>query len=497
MNKPSLLHFPGDGLLTALQDRVGTDPVPLADPPPGSGLEPVMGELGLPVLGKTLEMIREGWDSSPVMHEKYGDVFWVRAFGTRVAMVIGPDAVQEVLQNKGKVYSQSGWEYFIGPFFNRGLMLLDGQEHLLHRRIMQEAFTRPRLEAYQDRIQRIVDRVVPTWPTDEPMLMYPAVKSLSLDVATEIFMGTPSTSQPDDETHGLTQAFIDAVRAGTGLIRTQVPVLRTRWNKGLEGRRLLDAYFRARIPAKRASDDDDLFAALCHVETEDGLRFTDDDIVSHMIFLMMAAHDTSTITATGMAYYLAKHPEWQDKARAESLALGSATPTIDELDSLTTLDLVFKEAMRLVAPVPALVRRATEDTALAGRYLPKGTIVVVGPGAVHTIGDHWVNATDFDPLRYVEPRSEHKAHRYGYVPFGGGAHKCIGMAFGTNEVKALLHTMLTRFELEIPADYELEWDHTSLVVPTDDFPVTLRPLACARRGVCPSNGRASRSARTP
>lgn len=475
MTKPSLLHFPGDRLLTAAGERIGVAPVALADPPPGSGLKPVMGEPGLPLVGKSLEMIRDGWDSSSAWHEKYGDVFWFRAFGTRLVSALGPDAVQEVLQNKGKVYSQSGWEYFIGPFFTRGLMLLDGQEHLLHRRIMQEAFTRPRLEAYQGRIQGIIDRTVPGWTTDEPMLMYPAVKSLSLDVATEIFMGT----EPNDETHGLTQAFIDAVRAGTGLIRTPVPVVRTRWNKGLAGRKVLDGYFRARIPAKRASDDDDLFAALCHVETDDGMRFTDDDIVSHMIFLMMAAHDTSTITATGMAYYLAKHPEWQEKARAESLALGTRTPTIDQLDSLTTLDLVFKEAMRLVAPVPALVRQATQDTELVGHFVPKGTMVVVAPGAVHSVGDHWVNVTDFDPMRYAEGRSEHKTHRYGYVPFGGGAHKCIGMAFGTNEVKALLHTMLTTYEFEIPADYEIEWDHTSLVAPTDDFPVTLRRLATA------------------
>ena len=102
--------------------------------------------------------------------------------------------------------------------------------------------------------------------------------------------------------------------------------------------------------------------------------------------------------------------------------------------------------------------------------------MVVAPGAIHSIGDHWVNVAEFDPLRCDESRSEHKAHRFGYVPFGGGAHKCIGMAFGTNEVKALLHAMLTTYELEIPADYEIEWDHTSLVMPTDDFPVTLRRL---------------------
>ena len=94
-------------------------------------------------------------------------------------------------------------------------------------------------------------------------------------------------------------------------------MLPTRWNKGLAGRRKLEAYFRELIPAKRASDHEDLFAALTKIETDDGFRFSDEDVVNHMIFLMMAAHDTSTITATAITYYLAKHPEWQEKARAE------------------------------------------------------------------------------------------------------------------------------------------------------------------------------------
>jgi len=470
--KPSLLHFPGDDLLDKAHHRVGTRPRPLAEPPAGSGLKPVMGERGLPGIGKSLEMIRNPEPLVRDMHAKHGDVFWTNAFGVNIVSAVGPDAVQEVLQNKGKIFSQDGWVYFIGPFFTRGLMLLDGEEHINHRRIMQEAFSRPRLEAYQSQIQDIIDRTVPSWPTDEPMLMYPAVKQLSLDVATEIFMG----AEPSDEMHALTQAFIDTVRAGTGLIRRPVPLLKTRWNRGLAGRRLLDDYFRRLIPAKRASNDNDLFAALCHIETDDGLRFSDDDIVNHMIFLMMAAHDTSTITATAITYYLAKHPEWQDKARAESRELGTERPTFDQLDSLTTLDLIFKEAMRLVAPVPALMRRTTADTELLGHFIPKGTLVNVVPGATHRLGDHWVNAEDFDPLRHAEPRNEQKAHRFGYVPFGGGAHKCIGMAFGTNEVKTLLHTMLTTYAFEIPDGYEIEWDHTSLVVPTDNFPVTLRRL---------------------
>ena len=80
-------------------------------------------------------------------------------------MALGPDATQAVLVNKDKAFSQTGWEYFIGPFFRRGLMLLDFDEHLYHRRIMQEAFTRTRLEGYLQRADQLVRDDVARWPS--------------------------------------------------------------------------------------------------------------------------------------------------------------------------------------------------------------------------------------------------------------------------------------------------------------------------------------------
>lgn len=50
------------------------------------------------------------------------------------------------------------------------------------------------------------------------------------------------------------------------------------------------------------------------------------------------------------------------------------------------------------------------------------------------------------------------------------------MAFGTNEVRGLLHTMLMTYRFEVPTNYEIEWDLTSMPVLTDEFPVTLRRL---------------------
>ena len=105
---------------------------------------------------------------------------------------------------------------------------------------------------------------------------------------------------------------------------------------------------RGYLPARRATRTDDIFSVLCHIETEDGERFSDDDVVNHMIFLMMAAHDTSTITTSTILQLLGQHPEWQERCRQESLALGPE-PTLAELEALPSIDLVMK-ALRLRAP---------------------------------------------------------------------------------------------------------------------------------------------------
>ena len=83
---------------------------------------------------------------------------------------------------------------------------------------------------------------------------------------------------------------------GQAIIRADLPG--GKWHRGLESRRLLEQYFHSQLSTKRASEGDDLFSVLCRAETEEGERFSDADIVNHMIFTMMAAHDTSTITLT-------------------------------------------------------------------------------------------------------------------------------------------------------------------------------------------------------
>jgi cytochrome P450 len=467
---PSLSRYPGDRYLEQVFRTVHGRAGPLADPPPGSGLQPTWGEPGPPVIGKTLMFMRYGPALSLEHYERFGPVSWTTIFGMKVCTVIGPEAAQHVLVNRDKAFSQQGWEWFIGPFFNRGLMLLDGEEHHDHRRIMQEAFTRPRLEAYARQFGSIIEDEVPQWPTGRPVRIYPLIKGLSLRIATEIFMGIEQTARSRRIAH----AFEGCVRAGLAVVRFPVPGLR--WERGLRSRKVLEDYFRARIPAKRASDDQDLFAALCHVETDEGHSFSDEDVVNHMIFLMMAAHDTSTTAATAVCWFLARHPEWQERCREESLRHGYGPMDLAGTEKLEALDLVFMEALRLVTPVPGMARRTTQDTEICGHYVPAGTMVTVGAWASHLLPHIWAAAESFDPTRLDEPRREDKQHRFAHMAFGGGVHKCIGMAFGRAEVKALIHRTLLHYRIEMPADYEITWDMTSLPNPADGFPVTLKPL---------------------
>ncbi|WP_214367562.1 cytochrome P450 [Pseudonocardia sp. H11422] len=444
---------------------------PLAPPPPGSGLLPVLGDQGLPFLGHTPRYIRYGSDFTRRRFEQYGPVSWMGTPGGRFVVAAGPQASREVLANADKAFSQEAWRFTVDRFFHRGLMLLDFDEHKAHRRIMQEAFTADRIARYVDQTVPVVREIVPGWPTDRPVRIYPALKRLTLDVATRVFMDGRSGPEADR----INTAFVDCVRAANAFVRWPIPG--TRWQKGLTGRKVLEKWFFDNIAAKRAGGGGDLFSALCHAVTGDGERFSDADIVNHMIFLMMAAHDTSTTTAAAAAYHLARNPEWQERARAESLALGDAPPDVAALRGLRTLELVIKEALRLNAPVPVVMRTAVRDTTIVGHHIPAGTRILVAQAVNHFDPGCWTDPDRFDPERFAEPRREDKSDRDAWIPFGGGVHKCIGLHFGTLEVTAILHEMLRTHRWTVDPGYRLRWDNTSLPVPVGGIPVRLTPLA--------------------
>ena len=473
---PTLKTIPGMGLLDERLRNQDWPQYVYAEPPAGSDLKPVMGNDGLPVMGHLIEIFRGGPDYVLEMYRKYGPVYFSKTPALNAVAALGPDATQEVLSNRRKDFSTVAWQDVIGPFFNRGLLLMDFDEHMYHRRIMQEAFTRTRLSGYVAHMDAVATKVVAhDWPVNDGRFLFmPAVKELTLDIASVVFMGHEPGSDHALVTK-INEAFTTTTRSGGAIIRTPVPPFK--WWRGLQARKVLEDYFVERVRARRNAQGTDMLTVLCNTADSDGNSFTDADIVNHMIFLMMAAHDTSTSTLTTMAYHLAANPQWQQRCRDEGDRIGDDPLDIDALDKLETFDLVINECLRMMTPLPFNVRRAVRDTEILGHYIPAGTNINLWPGMNHRLPELWTDPQRFDPDRFAEPRAEHKRHRYAFAPFGGGAHKCIGMVFGQLEIKTVMHRLLRNYRLELPdPGYRPRYDYAGMPIPMDGMPIVLRPL---------------------
>ena len=434
-----------------------------------AGLKAVPGDSGTPIVHQNLRLLRGTAFNDLGYYNRYGDVYWSKGLGQTMVAAVGPDAIGAVLANKDKAFANGpAWSFMIGPFFHGGLMLLDFDEHHQNRHIMQNAFTRPRLEGYLEAMTPTITEAVSSWGAAEEFRFYRSVKNLGLDIATRTFMGDRVGSEAAE----VMTAFQDCIQAATAIVRRPVPGLR--WAKGLKGRRVLEDYLFPRVREARRRDGDDLLSALCHIEGEQGERFTDRDVVDHMIFLIMAAHDTSTSTMTAMTYFLAKHAEWQRRCREESLSLEKPALGYDDVDKLTCLDLVMKESMRLQSPLPGMARTAVKDADLNGYFVPAGTMVTLSIQLLHQLPSIWSHPHEFDPERFSDARREDKAHRYAYLPFGGGVHKCIGMYFGGMEVKSVMHQMLLNYDWSVPPAYAMPVNWKALPLPKDGLPITLR-----------------------
>ncbi|MBD0323110.1 MAG: cytochrome P450, partial [Aldersonia sp.] len=108
-----------------LAEKYPSQVKPLATPPPGSGLKPVMGDYGAPIIGHTLGSLGDLLAYVRKRYARYGAVSWSGTLGTRMVGAFGPDAIEAIAMTRDKAFGNEGfYTYLIGAFFRRGVMLM-------------------------------------------------------------------------------------------------------------------------------------------------------------------------------------------------------------------------------------------------------------------------------------------------------------------------------------------------------------------------------------
>src|SRR3954469_19846172 len=329
-------------------------------PPRRNSLTHIPGDEGWPLIGKTFDVLADPKGQVERQAAKYGLVYRSHIFGETSLVMLGPEANELVLFDQAKLFSSThGWARVLGQLFPRGLMLLDFDEHRLHRRALSVAFKSGPMKSYLAELDAGISKRVAQWRAQPgAMLLYPQMKQLTLDLAATSFLGAGIGPEVDQ----ITRAFVDMVAAAVTPVRTPWPG--TQMARGVKGRRRIVAYFSQQIPLRREKGGDDLFSQLCRATHEDGALLSTEDIVDHMSFLMMAAHDTLTSSLTSFIGALAADPQWQTKLRDEVMALNlraDEPTTFDKLEAMPLSEMAFKEAMRVKPAGPSIPRRATRD----------------------------------------------------------------------------------------------------------------------------------------
>ena len=443
-------------------------------PPKRNSLTHIPGDEGWPIIGKTLQVLADPKGFIEKNAARYGLVYRTHMFGETSISLLGPEANELVLFDQAKLFSSTyGWGSILGRLFPRGLMLLDFDEHRLHRRALSVAFKSGPMKSYLAELDRGIAARVAQWKAAPgEMLFYPAMKQLTLDLAATSFLGAQIGPEVDE----ITRAFVDMVAASVAVIRRPLPG--TQMARGVNGRKRIIAYFSEQIPIRRAKGGDDLFSQLCQATHEDGALLSTQDIIDHMSFLMMAAHDTLTSSLTSFVGELAAHPQWQQKLRDEvnQLGLAADAPTsFENLEAMPLTEMAFKEALRLKPPVPSMPRRSVRDFTFKGFAIPGGAMIGVNPLFTHHMKDIWPDPGTFDPMRFTE-EAQRNRHRFAWVPFGGGAHMCLGLHFAYMQAKCFARHFLQNLSVSLEPGYKPDWQMWPIPKPKDGLRVTLKPV---------------------
>ncbi len=369
-----------------------------------------------------------GWTVRPAAflrsaHARFGDPVTIRTFWTDEPMVLfsDPDAVRDVFRLDPRVApAGQSWEFlrpFAGP---HSILVLDGEEHLRERRLIQTPFHGERMRAFQPLVAELAREELAGWRGR--VVTLERMKRLTLETILRVVFGVRGeheAAQLRDAVHGT----LDTVRSlprmlAMSLVQRDLGP-RSPWGSFRLAVERFDALLLDVLARRRADPGaDSMLAILLEQRDEDGNQPSDRHLRDQLVALLAAGHDTSAASLSWAFERLARHPAVQARLR-------EGDPDY--------LDAVVKEVLRVRPALTIAPRRLLEPVEIAGRRIPAGVHVAACLWLAMRREDLWPEAGAFRPERWLDG-----AQPASWIPFGGGVRRCAGAPFAEMEMREVL-----------------------------------------------------------
>jgi cytochrome P450 len=383
----------------------------------------------------------------------YGDIVHFKLAGERAFLINDPQLIRDVLVTHQKNFTKSRGLERAKKLLGEGLLTSEGANHVRQRRLIQPAFHRERIAGYAGVMVEHASRMRARWQPGATYDISNEMMHVTLSIVGKTLFDTDVESKADEIgialTHVMETFFISMLPFQDIIDRLPIPAIR----RAQRARQRLDALIYQLIADRRASgrDHGDLLSMMLESQDTDAgnARLSDQDVRDNALTIMLAGHETTANALTWAFYLLSQTPDAAAKLQDEiDRVLEGRLPTMADLPRLPYVERVVTEALRLYPPAWIIGRRAIADYVLGDYVAPARAIIFMSPWVTQRDARWYPEPDRFNPDRWT-PEFKAALPPFAYLPFGGGARKCIGDQFALMEAALVLTTVAQKWRLQL------------------------------------------------